>query len=351
MSAGGGTTRPQQRLDEVGAAADVALAGGAITRSFLVAGLPVRFDFAGPALADSLTRALRHLPSCPDDEPALTIAAWDTASTGAPGPSLPPDDDPGGPRWRRVLIDDPPFHAVYKPGPGSLSVVDRDRSRAWYWCADASDVPVWEQGTPFLHVFHHWLASRDMQLAHAGGAGDEEGGFLFVGKSGSGKSTCTLACVDAGMRYVGDDYVVVTSQPPPTVHALYSSGKLDDGHVERFPDLASWVVNPDGTPDEKRVFFMADHAPERTTISLPLAAVLLPSVTGRISTQLVPTSSARALAALAPSTIFQMPGAAGAELGAMAALLRQLPAHVLEAGVDLSTIAPAVRALIGQAPA
>ncbi|MGQ0830923.1 MAG: serine kinase [Microthrixaceae bacterium] len=341
----GGRPRPTRLLSDVAGAAEAVARGGVVERSFLIAGLPVRFEFAGPALADMLTRALRHLPECPDETPALTVVAWDTASTGAPGPTLPLDEDPAGPQWRRVLVDDPPLHAVYKPGPGSLSVVDRARSLAWYWCADARDVPVWEQGTPFLHVFHHWLSSRGMQLAHAGAAGDLDGGFLFVGKSGSGKSTSTLACVESGMRYFGDDYVVVAADPSPTVHALYSSGKLDDGHIERFPDLAQWVVNADGPPTEKRVFFLADHAPERTAVSAPLTSVLLPSVTGREATRLVPTSSARALGALAPSTIFQMPGAAGAELSAMAALLRRLPAHVLEAGTDLSTIAPALRAL------
>jgi hypothetical protein len=105
------------------------------------------------------------------------------------------------------------------------------------------------------------------------------------------------------------------------------------------------VVNPDGPDDEKRVFFVADHAPDRAAISLPLTSVLLPRVTGRSSSRVVPTSSGRALAALAPTTIFQMPGAAATELAAISALLRGLPAHVLEAGTDLSTIAPVVRAL------
>lgn len=338
-------TRPERLLGEIAGAAAVALDRGVVECTIRIAGLPVRFLFGSPLLADRLTRAFHHLPSCPGAEPALTIAAWDTASAGAPPPPLPRDLDPSGPSWRRVLLDDPPLHAVFKPGPGSLSVVDRERSLAWYWCADAASVPVWEQGTPFLHVFHHWLSSRRMQLVHAGAAGDPGGGFLFVGKSGSGKSTSTLACVAGGMQYAGDDYVVVTDDPEPTVHALYSSGKLDDGHITRFPELASWVVNPEGPPDEKRVFFMADHAPERATTSFPLTSVLLPQVTGLPSTRLVSTPSARALAALAPSTIFQMPGAAGQELAAIAALLRQVPAYLLEAGTDLSAIAPAVRGL------
>jgi hypothetical protein len=340
-------TDAEQALADVAESADAALSQGRLERNYLVAGRPVRFVFAGPALVDPLTRAFGHLPACDDREPELTLVAWDSASTGTPPPALPPDDDPDGPAWRRVLVDRPPLHAVYKPGPGTLSVVDRERNVAWYWCADAAAVPVWEQGTPFLHILHHWLSSRGLQLVHAGAAGDETGGVLFVGKSGSGKSTATLASVLGGLRYAGDDYVVVTDEPRPTVHALYSSGKLDAGQLARFPELAGWVVNPAGPPDEKRVFFLADHQPERVATSFPLMAVLLPRVTGRTETAIVPASSGAALAALAPSTLFQMPGAAGPELAAIAALLRQVPAHTLEAGTDLTAVAPLVRRLTG----
>ena len=324
-----------------------------MVRPVLVAGRRVRFEFASEALATNLSRAFAHLPTWAEghDGPAeLTVVAWDCATSGGEAPPLPPDPDPGGPPWRRVLVDQAPLHAVFKPGPGSLSVVDRRAARAWHWCADAEAIPMWEQGTPFLHVLHLWLSSVGMQLVHAGAAGTEHGGALFVGKSGSGKSTSTLACVDAGMAYAGDDYVAISARPAPTVHALYSSGKLDDDQLTRFPELASWVQNTDAAPDEKRVFFVADHAPERVAVSFPLRAVVLPRVAGRPVSQLHPASAGAALAALAPSTIFQMPGAASEELAAIAALLRAVPAHVLEAGSDLAGLAALVRELVTSTP-
>ncbi|MGD9797289.1 MAG: serine kinase [Acidimicrobiia bacterium] len=350
----GGAEAPRSTLvlGEVAARADDAVSGSPVARSFQVGGRTVRLEFAGDALVDKLTRALRHLPAG-TAEPDLTIRAWDTASTGMPGPTLPPDDHPDGPTWRRVLVDDPPLHAVYKPGAGSLSVVDRSRRLAWYWCADAGDVPVWEQGTPFLHVFHHWLSSVGLQLVHAGAAGDGggDGGVLFVGKSGSGKSTATLASVvgadrDGGLRYAGDDYVVVGADPDPVVHALYSSGKLDVAQLVRFPELGRWVENPDGPADEKRVFFLADHRPEWTSTGFPLRAVVLPRVAGRPGSSLEASSPAAALAALAPSTIFQMPGAAGAELKGIAAVLRRVPAWRLHSGTDLAAHEPLLRELL-----
>jgi len=306
----------------------------------------VRLLFGGEQIANALTKAFAHLPRCDGQVPDLTVVAWDTASNGVPPPALPPDVDPSGPMWRRVLIDDAPVHAVYKPGPGALSIIDRSTNRAWYWCADATAIPPWEQGTPLLHVLHHWLSSTGVQLVHAGAAGTRDGGALFVGRSGSGKSTSTLACVRGGMAYAGDDYVGIETGPTPVVHALYSSGKLDDDTVNRFPELASRIENPDGSADEKRVFYLHDVAPDLVADQFPLRSVLLPRVTPGVHTRLAPTSAAAALAALAPSTIFQMPGAASEELAGIAAVLRGVPAHVLEAGSDLAELAVVVRALV-----
>jgi hypothetical protein len=94
------------------------------------------------------------------------------------------------------------------------------------------------------------------------------------------------------------------------------------------------------------VIFLADNAPELVAASFPLRSVLLPKISGRLDTRLAPASAAAALAALAPSTIFQMPGAAAGELGGIAAILRAVPAHVLEAGTHLAGIANAVTSLL-----
>jgi hypothetical protein len=334
--------RAASPLRSVEEAFQVAANAGIVERTHRFAGRDVRFLFAGDALVQPLTRALAHLPMGDAGNASLTVMAWDSASTGAPAPPLPNDPDPGGPMWRRVLADAPPVYAVAKPGPGELSVIDVSRRVAWYWCRDAATVPVWEQGTPFLHIFHHWASSEGMQLVHAGAVATDDGGVLFVGKSGSGKSTSTFACVTAGMGYAGDDYVVIARDPEPSVHALYSSGKLDDVGIERFPELGTWVVNPDGPDDEKRVFFVGDHAPDRIAASVPLRVVLLPMVTGKTETRISPGSAARALAGLAPSTIFQMPGSSGEHLAGIAAVLRDVRAGTLEAGTDLAGVAAAV---------
>jgi hypothetical protein len=60
--------------------------------------------------------------------------------------------------------------------------------------------------------------------------------------------------------------------------------------------------------------------------------VLVPEVTGRANTRLVPTSPAAALAALAPSTLFQLAHAGSEAFTALSGLTRAVPCHRLFLG-------------------
>src|SRR6478672_7802009 len=59
-----------------------------------IAGEPVRIRFAGDALVEHLAPALEHHPIAPTGAaPVLTINVWDEASTGAPVPMLPEEEN------------------------------------------------------------------------------------------------------------------------------------------------------------------------------------------------------------------------------------------------------------------
>jgi hypothetical protein len=75
-------------------------------------------------------------------------------------------------------------------------------------------------------------------------------------------------------------------------------------------------------------------------IQLPVRAVLLPRVTGLPETSWKRVSVAMTLAALAPSTIFQLPRAGGEAFQFLAAFIRRLPCFSIEVGTNLSTIPP-----------
>src|SRR5205807_9852223 len=90
------------------------------------------------------------------------------------------------------------------------------------------------------------LASPGRHLVHAGAVGSEGQGVLLAGSGGAGKSTTAVACVEAGMSYVGDDYVLLSTGEPPAAHAIYGTAKLDRRSLATLPDLASGADFRDG---------------------------------------------------------------------------------------------------------
>ena len=84
---------------------------------------------------------------------------------------------------------------------------------------------------------------------------------------------------------------------------------------------------------------MHQHFPDQVTAGFPLRAILVPSVRPlQQESRIVETSRAGALAALAPSTMFQLRSADGDALGTMSRLLERVPSYGLEVGTDVGAI-------------
>ena len=235
---------------------------------------------------------------------AWSINIWDSESTGVgPPPLLGPQSG----------TEDGPIY--YYEGHGvqalnrwrTLSVLDAESAEGWFWAPSPDAMPSWERAAPLRAILHWWLGRRGILYLHGGAVGTADGGVLVVGRGGSGKSTTTLACVAAGLRYAGDDYVAVAPGPQPWVHSLYSSGKLEDHQLARFPALGGAVGNLERDAGEKAVVFVEEAAPGAPIAGFPLRAILVPEIVAQTpETRAVPRPAAAALAALAPSTIFQL---------------------------------------------
>jgi hypothetical protein len=111
--------------------------------------------------------------------------------------------------------------------------------------------------------------------------------------------------------------------------------------LHRLPHLEPALA--DGArPDEKAVFYVEQAFPGRSIAGFPLRAIVVPRVTERRAARVLPGTRAEALAALAPSTIFQLHPPARDALAWMAELVRRVPAFVLELGGDVETIPAAL---------
>jgi hypothetical protein len=192
---------------------------------------------------------------------------------------------------------------------------------------------------------------------HGGAVGEDGSGVLLVGRGGSGKSTTSLLCLNAGMLYAGDDYCAVDCavdrSGPFYLHSLYNTAKLLPRDLDGFPELRPRIWNPQSLVEnssDKATFFLSDVAPGRMSSGFQLRALLIPRVTAQTGTCVTPCSPLEALAAMAPSTVAQLPNAGQPDMERMAAIAAGLPAFILHLGSDSAQIPDAVRNVLRSAP-
>jgi hypothetical protein len=328
----------QERFD------DAAARAGLLESRFQIGDRVVLLRFAGAALRDLLTPALQHHAAPPEAEPDLTVHLFDTAATGVAAPPPAWASDAFGRRGEVEGFNDGRIRTVFQQGSDVLLMYDRERRAAVYWSSDHRRIPYWERSFPLRTVFHWWLEDQPMQPVHAAAVGLPEGGVLIAGLSGSGKSTTALACLDSELLFAGDDYVLVRTSPTPYVYSLYGTAKLEPENLTRFPGLQA--SNPDRLDREKALLFVHSFAPRKLIRGFPIRALLVPRVTGLPDTRLGPATAAQAFLALAPTTLCHLPGAEGAALAKMSALVRQVPVYALEAGTDLAQIPRTILGLL-----
>ena len=330
----------RERFDHAAARA------GLLESRFQVGDRVVLLRFAGAALRDLLTPALAHHAVPRETEADLTVFLFDTAATGVAPPPPAWASDAFRQRGEVEGFNDGRIRTVFQQGSDVLLMYDRERRAALYWSSDHRRIPYWERSFPLRTVFHWWLEDQPMQPVHAAAVGLAEGGVLIAGLSGSGKSTTALACLDSKLLFAGDDYVLVRTSPTPYVYSLYGTAKLEPENLARFPLLQASPANGDRLDREKALLFVNSFAPRKLSRGFPIRALLVPRVTGGPDTRLAPTTAAEAFLALAPTTLCHLPGAEGAALAKMSALVRQVPVYALEAGTDLAQIPRTILGLL-----
>jgi hypothetical protein len=340
------------RLAAYGRAVDAAFARAAAARPLVTRRLqlgPVRLGlrFAGPALVEPLTAALGHLGGGDGEAADLEVRIWDTESTGV---ELPRPPWPGGPVIRGFVpgYGHGDVLAALDPAFGAFTLLRGAERLAVYHLASARTLPAYETAFPLRTLWNWWLAGRGLQIVHAGAVGDGRGAALLAGPGGSGKSNTTLACLEAGLEYLGDDYVAVEIGEPAVAHTLFSSAKLFPSDLPHFPGLARALAHAGGDGDHKAVLFLARSHPAAVPRSRPVRAILLPRVARAARTEIVPVTAAAALRAMSPTTLFQLPGAGAAEFRAMGALVRAAPAFELRLGADRGEVVDRLRRFLAE---
>jgi len=302
---------------------------------FNIAGFEIELRFANSALVRQITPGLAHLKSQPKDSPALTVCIWDSVSTGEQMPAPPWSQQQFNARGEVRGFYNEHIFLSFQPDRNILNMLDTNRNLGLFWIRDSNDFPPNLRAVPLRPIFHWWMRENGLLFVHAAAAGIKDSGVLIVGKGGSGKSSSALACLTSGMLYLGDDHVLIKTDPEPSIFSLYSAARMDELLLDTLKVKSKLFDNTRVKKEDKALIFLNQLVPSQLVPGLPMQAVIVPSVTDKPETSITPVSSMAAVRALAPSTIFMLSGAGKKELSEMVKIVQHVSCFSLQIGNNL----------------
>lgn len=342
-----GDTQAKDAMDDMQAAFNRAVTENSAavgTHNVRVAGLNIRLRTVGVNLAAEMTPpwtpfAAEGTAAKPD----LTIDIWDQEETGVAGAQAGRDDD----QLRySVLSAHGDDRYIAEERQGRMIWLDRERRHIVGFSGPAGRLNIDERGRPFQRMLAMLLNDRGIQPVHAGLVAWQEQGLLITGMSGSGKSTSSIACLNDGFGYLGDDIIGLEPKPDGTFtgHGIFASCMVTPDHLERFPDFAPHQHAANRTHEDKSVIYLSEIFPGQMERDVKIGAIVLPRVVGTGATTFRPASKGEALRALAPSSVILfVAGPTARSIDKLVALIEAVPCYALELGENVGDIPEAIR--------
>jgi hypothetical protein len=315
---------------------------------------PVEYSLAGRALTIAaasdeastwLERPLRHLAGGGGGQPLRVDLGhgaepeleplWKVAPARGDEPTVRP---------RLALGDGREIVGGLWPDVGMVGLLHRARGRAILWVRDLASIPPADAATLFRALVAWWLPRPSYVVVHAAAVAGLGGAALLVGRGGAGKSGTATACFEAGLSFLGDDSVLCRPDEP-AVFSLSGCASLLERDVDRYHPQLSQSAARKATRDGKIFVDLAATRPQRVATTAPLRALVRLTIDHR-ATRLERIPRSRALKALAPSSLFNVPTLDPLALGSMASLARALPAYELTLSGDRGAAARLVTELL-----
>ncbi|HEY9704007.1 MAG TPA: hypothetical protein V6C58_16275, partial [Allocoleopsis sp.] len=202
---------------------------------YQIGGFNICLSFAGDKLINYVIPALEHLKIKPVEKADLKICIWDSESTGINLEGWDWKNEDYRERGEIYLLNNSRIHFSNHWEAGGLNLLDKERNLGIYWVTKSNIIPYWEIAAPLRVILHNWMLTKGLQYLHAAAVGTTEGGVLLVGKSGSGKSTSALSCLDSELYYLADDYCLINQEL--MIYSLYNTGKKNADDINRLPFL------------------------------------------------------------------------------------------------------------------
>lgn len=311
-----------------------------------VAGISIELVFAGEILLPYVLPALAHLEVPTHGEPDLRIHVWDSDSTGIDFVMPPVSQDCFTTRGDIWGMSSARIRSAFHWIEFSVNVFDLERREGVFWVRSKSCVSNWTRGSPLRTLLHWSMEASGRQLVHAAAVGTDEGALLITGRGGVGKSTTALACLEAGMQLLGDDYVVVGLDPEPRVFGLYRSAKLTAEQLRRFPDLADLVGPDDFLEDGKALILLDPSMTRQIPSSLPLRALVTPRFADARESFFGTADPLDLQQAAAITTMSQLPHAGPRTHAFFERMVHTLPVGRLHLGTQIDRIPAAIESYL-----
>jgi hypothetical protein len=318
---------------------------GLIRRRFRAAGIVVAARFSDAALADLYLSRIACTELAEDGTTADShVDVLSCDRLGWPPPAHWGDDD--CPRQDfEAGLSAAGLAAAFPYHGGLWQVFDPADGYGVQLAATRQSLPPWDPGAPLrLHLF--WaLGQRGHRLVHAGTLGLGGVGVLLIGPGGAGKSGTTMAGLAAGLQSVGDDYVVLQTDPCAAV-PLFRVAKLDPKGLARLGPLGDRLRGQPVNWQGKIEFDPALLFPAAGADRIHLRAILLPRIAGAERTTFVTVSPPEAMRALAFANLYQIPAGLESSFRFLGSLTRSLAAYELRLSTDVAEIGQALRQFI-----
>ncbi len=265
--------------------------------------------------------------------------------------SLPPPPSWGEPifhpRQFEKLLEGSRFRASYFQPLNLWKIYDHHEKFGLQWMAGTKAYPDWEPGSPLRVILHWAYRFGGMRLVHAGTLGINGEGLILVGAGGSGKSGTVIGGIAHGLESVGDDYVLI-GYDESAIHAypLFKTLKQDRQGIARLGLQARISTTHSTNWQDKFEFECAEIAGRSLANQLRIGAIVIPKITDASTTTIRPIPKNRAMLALAPTGLFQMPGERDSGVTFFSDMVRRVPSFELALSSDHVNVSQTLEAFI-----
>ena len=299
-----------------------------------IAGYRVRIRSTSRQLHDRLRRPLAHLEVAPDTiAPSFTVDFLDGAGLDDIAVSLPLTAQQSSPEQETQEYQAGPYLFTLH-GDSVLTAMNRDQNRTVGIVRDPARWPLEHyQQAIFISLYQH-LQLRGLYLIHASAIGRNGQAILFSARSGAGKTTTMLTCVQAGFQFYSDDATLLrqTGDGQIEVVSLLGCINVTEKTLEWFPELAPHTSEATSRTG-KRLVMIHDTSPQHVAANGIVQAIIAPEVTTQAHASIAPISKMSLFGELLPFSLdLHDTNAAKSHLEFLAKVLERVPCYRLNLG-------------------